>query len=317
MKITIIVLLFLVAFISSSKIRKSQRKANRADSDDELGQLAYIAHSLSYLSHEDSVAFKEDTIVDLLSNYKNVEKNGFRAIYGRFFTNTKIGLVVFRGTESFGNAMTDVNQKLVPITEKEGKKGKGCLVHEGFLSAYKANLREDLRKFTALLEDWVTASGITKVVITGHSLGGALAEMYAYDLGVYLKQTKKFKVDLMLMTFGAPRVGDACFVKVLNDEIDLKVNVRVVFGKDSVTSVPYKPEYVHPGTEYTVAADSSFTKKAFNKDESARSTNIAGAIYKLIKDVGDHLKYKTILKAKVLEILKDNQAAIAAKGKKK
>ena len=51
----------------------------------------------------------------------------------------------------------------------------------------------------------------TKLVVTGHSLGGAMATLFAMDLVV-----NEGVSDVSLVTFGSPRVGNAAFSDFVN-----------------------------------------------------------------------------------------------------
>jgi len=81
----------------------------------------------------------------------------------------------------------------------------------------------------------------TKYVwITGHSLGGALALMCAYDC-----ETKQGIKLTGLMTFGQPRIGDKSF----SDYIDDKLKGRYVYFVNQDDVVPRLPEWLlHSGS---------------------------------------------------------------------
>ena len=73
-------------------------------------------------------------------------------------------------------------------------------------------------------------------VITGHSLGAAIATLCWADLGGDL------------MTFASPRVGDPAFGTALwNGQ-----TVRVINASDIVPDVPTDPPFRHGGTEVKV-----------------------------------------------------------------
>jgi hypothetical protein len=124
-------------------------------------------------------------------------------------TNTQLALfdddtqvyIAVRGTEGFSwpNGIRDwvSNAAAEAVDFKEGK-GK---VHLGFYSCFKS-VQGDIDKF--LKEN---GRAKKKIVVTGHSLGGAVATLIA----AYIRGT--FHGDVMLYTFGSPRVGDADFVK--------------------------------------------------------------------------------------------------------
>ena len=75
-------------------------------------------------------------------------------------------------------------------------------VHAGFQRVYMS-VREDL---LALVEAVLTKRR-RKLRITGHSLGGALATLFALDAVTSLASPR----DVCVTTFGSPRVGNRAF----------------------------------------------------------------------------------------------------------
>ena len=51
---------------------------------------------------------------------------------------------------------------------------------------------------------------------TGHSLGGALATLAAYDIRKQLQASSKQHVEVMCYSFGAPRTGNHAFATDYN-----------------------------------------------------------------------------------------------------
>ena len=74
-------------------------------------------------------------------------------------------------------------------------------IHRGFFNMYN-ELREQLWSILNQLKP-------THVYIGGHSLGGAVGNLMALDIGVNLPTL----LDLRLYTFGAPKVGNSDFVR--------------------------------------------------------------------------------------------------------
>lgn len=125
--------------------------------------------------------------------------------------------VVFRGTESSGTA-----DLITDIAILRRNWDRGGTVHRGFANAYDSNgavsahdseghavagyhraglnLRQALRK-------WVADRGCKRLVATGHSLGGALATLFASD-----------HASVELVTFGSPAVGNAAFAALFADD---------------------------------------------------------------------------------------------------
>ena len=60
---------------------------------------------------------------------------------------------------------------------------------------------------------YAVLTGDLQVLITGHSLGGALATLAAYDITRAAEEQCPIKVHCMVYTFGAPRVGNHAFAR--------------------------------------------------------------------------------------------------------
>lgn len=97
------------------------------------------------------------------------------------------GYVAFRGTQSDGpwDLLTDMMALPVCWTP-------GMWVHHGFRRAY-ASVREEL-------EQWLADSRPQRLIALGHSLGGALATLFAAE-----------HVEAELHTIGSPAVGNGAF----------------------------------------------------------------------------------------------------------
>lgn len=122
--------------------------------------------------------------------------------------------VVFRGTKDFPEWVADFIS--LPLTPH---------AHFGFHTVY-----ESTRSSYVATKD---------AIITGHSLGGAIASLCFADGGG------------QLMTFGGPRVGDALFARTLEGTI------RVINNHDIVPNLPLPPFFHHGGTEVQVSGPGS------------------------------------------------------------
>jgi len=74
----------------------------------------------------------------------------------------------------------------------------------------------------------------TRYIVTGHSLGGALAHLYSMDM---VKIQWKHPGS-RLITFGGPRVGDKTFSRAHDKLIPAWKKLRIVYNKDPVVRVP-------------------------------------------------------------------------------
>ena len=142
---------------------------------------------------------------------------------------------VFRGTDSIGDAFSDVQFLMTPWIMGSG------LVHGGFSRSF-------VSKFTWLrshLEDYWSRNR-DKVYVTGHSLGGAEASLFGYYLGKTFGPADWNPI----YTFGCPRVGD----KVYADTYPL-THYRVVDDIDLVPHLPVALKYRHEGVPITYNYD--------------------------------------------------------------
>lgn len=140
-------------------------------------------------------------------------------VYGIFYINKTDAVVVFKGTSSIGDWASNV--KLVKTDDFYNIPGK---FHDGFHDMLLGT-REVERIYNKL------KLSVTKVYITGHSLGGALAT-------IFYSYCKKCDIDAELVTFGSPRVGDKEFAEYLNSGNPEKMR-RYVNGSDVVCRIPY------------------------------------------------------------------------------
>ena len=134
-------------------------------------------------------------------------------------------IVVFRGTEptSWEDIKADIQftkQQKTYATNSVGLKAHGKM-HKGFRAAL-----EDVWK---ILHKHYKQNGVGKqLLVTGHSLGAALATLYADRIA---------DINSACYTFGSPRVGD----KKLIDNMNFTC-YRVRNNNDIVTRVP--PEWI-------------------------------------------------------------------------
>jgi pimeloyl-ACP methyl ester carboxylesterase len=122
----------------------------------------------------------------------------------------------------------------------------GCAGAGGFINAYSSVRSSVLSGLNAVQRSFPNF----QIVVTGHSLGGALAQLCAADLR---NQTKVVQLvsqvafssvilaDERQYTYASPRVGNAAFANTLNaqdnDSCGNK-NFRVAHGGDFVVDLP-------------------------------------------------------------------------------
>lgn len=170
-------------------------------------------------------------------------------------------VLAFRGTSDPRDMVTDVQLLQVPYEAREdGRKSDDPRqVHKGFFEGASAVSR---RLKELLIAACAGTAGEWEVLVTGHSLGGALATLVAPDLASGIDTSRGFKARddrswfasmmrgvkkvyasepprlgrLRLYTFGAPRVGNSAFAEHF-DSFGMEA-FRIVNGQDIVPRMP-------------------------------------------------------------------------------
>ncbi len=144
----------------------------------------------------------------------------------------------FVGTNDLKDAILDLlfMKRRYPYDNKESR----IRIHSGFFIAYN---NVDIRNKIHLI---VNRTESKKVFISGHSLGGAIAILCAVDLQYNFEE-----LDIQVITFGSPRVGNKYFVESYNRRVPN--TTRVCFKYDLVTMLPFKLcGYKHSGKKFIV-----------------------------------------------------------------
>jgi len=166
-------------------------------------------------------------------------------------SNANCHLVIFRGTMPFSLIQwwTDAQVTWEVVRLQEGTEGEVVYVHKGFKDALegrsgsqKPSVRELLN---AKLRELATPEALAKtegdnpkpkhIFITGHSLGGALASVYAHSLTLQDEELKDRVKGIC--TFGQPRVGGESYIARFNRFFG-EICLRYVNDSDIVTRLP-------------------------------------------------------------------------------
>ncbi|ATY67389.1 lipase precursor [Cordyceps militaris] len=162
---------------------------------------------------------------------KEFSNDAFDTIAGYVAVNpTKKHIVVaFKGTDpmSLVDVKSDLAKNLVSAADLFPACGR-CTTHNGFKKAFSSV--KDALEQTLKTELAKTGQESYRVVVTGHSLGGAVATI----AGAYLR-TRGIACDLY--TYGSPRVGNQEFADMVTKDVNF--SARITNGNDIVTAVPY------------------------------------------------------------------------------
>jgi triacylglycerol lipase len=175
--------------------------------------MAANAARFAYQNRDDIKAASEKWGFDKFHFFDNNETQAFIA------GNSELIILAFRGTEP--SKLKDVlaDADVFKIEELGGR------IHKGFYKALQF-VWEDVSQKIAEFQD-----NSQSILISGHSLGAALATLAAAQL-----QQDKGILANSIYTFGSPRVGDETF-RENYDAIFTKRHFRFVNNNDVVTRV--------------------------------------------------------------------------------
>ncbi|MGP1386014.1 MAG: lipase family protein [Thainema sp.] len=169
--------------------------------------------------------------------------------------------IVFRGSESSADWETNLGTDLGQTTFDENviqeeivaedaqelvypyeeKSSSGAKMHKGFIRAY-FSVRDRIH-------DYIRNQELTRITITGHSLGGALATLCAVDIQYNFSDTIS---QIEAYTYGAPKVGNDGFRDSFNRRVP--DSYRFVNGMDLVPALPrwWQGNYRHVDEEVRI-----------------------------------------------------------------
>jgi len=154
--------------------------------------------------------------------------------------------VAFKGTGNLYDLMTDLRFDRFQIRDK--------LVHNGIYTALNEVVDDLLKCVQAMLEE----KPERKLFITGHSLGGGLAILFAAKYTI-CSNTKRPEALQGVYTFAGPRVGDRAFATAYNNALKEKT-FRIVNHRDFVPTLP-PFGYRHVGIKVYIDRHGNFHKK--------------------------------------------------------
>lgn len=187
----------------------------------------------TYSQFENNGAFTIPSGFQLVTDFEAVALDK-RRLFGFILESEKYIIIAFRGTRTDREWIADFTFEQVPFPYVRS----GVEVHAGFFSIYQS-CRETIFYHLAKL------SQTKPLLVTGHSLGGALATLFTLDS---LHSTAF--TNSSLYTFGAPKVGNKLFKKLFNDVVN--TSFRFVNLYDIVPLLPptfvqnkKEPAYFH------------------------------------------------------------------------
>ena len=169
-------------------------------------------------------------------------------------------VLAFRGSKSVRNFITDVQFPTVATDLCNG-----CKVSQGFWTSW-LEARDGV---LAALKTTAASYPSSKVVVVGHSLGGAIADLATAEI-------KKGGTPADLYTFGAPRIGGATTSSFISNQ-GLGNIYRTTHKNDPVPRLPPVPlGFVHVSPEYYITSPNGVTPTAADITRYSGSINLLG-----------------------------------------
>lgn len=211
-----------------------------------------------------------------LTFIRSIENNGVRALHGYDPNNNAI-FISFRGSVNTQNWINNMKiMKIKPYDDPEIE------VDDGFYQSL-SQVRSDI---ISSLPELTNSYKTSRIEITGHSLGAAMATLLAYEISTYYPEY----IVQQLITFGSPRVGNNYFSNQL--QILAIPSYRITHYYDIV---PHLPEealgYQHIPTEVWYNEDNS-NYDVCNGNENPSCSNSCSPIH--CTSVSDHLYYMNV-----------------------
>lgn len=167
------------------------------------------------------------------------------AMIAYIFWNQQTGQAIFAftGTERKSLWQADARYHQIPPTSLNHY-SQGMLMHEGFYGVYMSVRQQ--------LWNWQSENSWVKdLFITGHSLGGALSAICAFDFSDF---------NPIHYSFASPRIANVCFANSFNQIVSQ--SLRVCNTEDLVTDLilsqlfSYTYEHLGQNTPFTISGGS-------------------------------------------------------------
>ena len=160
-----------------------------------------------------------------------------------------IVVVSFRGSKTSSNWFRDLNYFQVPYPEINGG-----YVHKGFYNAWNVTLKPYLMPN---IEDLMLKYKGKSILVTGHSMGAAVAQIAALDIYKYAESIHN-NGKVGLYTFGSPRWANSIMADYFKQSV--AYHWRLVNRHDPIALHPYtfeglKSSYAHTATQVWYKSD--------------------------------------------------------------
>jgi len=264
MQLTALILPFLLALPSTLAAPAESQFSKRAISQEDYNEL-YRAVRFSKAAYQDNCARPLGFTKELTIRNSRYDTDGYIVKD----TGRKEIVVAFRGTSGLQDAIIDMRNKLVAWTSEGSQGCSGCKVHQGFQQQWNAVQSAVLSKLRSL----VAANPDYTILVTGHSLGGALSTLAGVSIERAFPGGRVRGIG-----FASPRVGNGPFAEFVNNAFGNRY-ARVTHTADNVPQDLTPAEgYQAVATEYWISQDpaSPSTIVKCNGGEDPKCNNSVG-----------------------------------------
>jgi len=187
-------------------------------------------------------------------------------------------IVSFRGSHNIPNWIDDFDT--ISISYPGVKNGE---VHRGVYQSWL----EDLYPYVMpAVKSIMNRKKEVNVVVSGHSLGGALAQVAALAIYDYAKQINN-NIEIICYTYGSIRWGNRVMANYFNERI--KINWRLMHKKDIAPDFPTKFHgYYHTTTGIWYTDDDPLTYKQCSSTDGDSDCDYVGY------SISSHLRYLNV-----------------------
>jgi len=228
------------AFRQIDSLKAAERVEEAIPFEVPLAALANTPETLNELG--DLVNQTQEVIRDHVKQVVNVRQH-ISVYYGFLLTSPKLNLLMFRGTQR----QLEWLENILAIQENYVHPANGTVmgkVHSGIYDFYQTHLAQSVKEVVQSLDPK------QPLIISGHSLGAALATFAALDLALALPN---FQPNIQVYTYAGPRLGNKAFVEAHSQL--LPNHYRITNLADMIPMLPLSKlltdDFVHVGQSWS------------------------------------------------------------------
>lgn len=163
-------------------------------------------------------------------------------------------LIAFRGTDSYMDIYEDIFAEHADFVPYRNTVNSGVEVAAGFMGVYSSPVTKGGNdSMQNQLFDFISEKKPKNIIITGHSLGSSLAELFSLDVRVSTPS-----LGVRHYNYACPRTGNAAFANLYNHlEASLSKRyrtVRMVNYWDEIPCLPFELMGYKHGPDYFLIA---------------------------------------------------------------